>query len=90
VDVSKCPALQTLYCFLNQLTSLDVSGCTALQQLYCDYNQLTAPALNTVFTALPNRTGEVSSGVICIVSNSGTNSCNRAIAENKNWYFYNN
>jgi Leucine-rich repeat (LRR) protein len=85
LDVSKCPALQELSCNSNQLTSLDVSGCPALQKLYCDWNQLTASALNTVFTALPNRTGEVSSGVISIVSNPGTNSCNRAIAENKGW-----
>ena len=36
------PALQTLYCDNNQLTSLDVSANTALQWLYCFGNQLTS------------------------------------------------
>ena len=42
VDVSKNIKLDTLICYLNQLTSLDVSGCTALKSLSCSGNQLTS------------------------------------------------
>jgi hypothetical protein len=85
LDVSGCAALQELSCWFNQLISLDVSKCPALQQLYCHDNQLTAPALNTVFTALPDRTGEDYTSYISIYGNPGANSCNKTIAENKGW-----
>ena len=42
IDATKCPALEYLGCYFNQLTSLDVSGCTALKYLSCDDNQLTS------------------------------------------------
>ena len=42
IDATKCPALEYLGCYINQLTSLDVSGCTALKYLSCDDNQLTS------------------------------------------------
>lgn len=42
LDVSGCDALETLYCFDNQLTSLNVSGCSALFSLDCSDNQLTS------------------------------------------------
>ena len=42
LDVSKCPELQYLDCYNNQLTSLDVSKCPALKGLYCSSNQLTS------------------------------------------------
>jgi hypothetical protein len=53
--------------------------------LYCGGNQLTATALNIVFTALPNRSGEEYWGDIWISGNPGAAACNRAIAENKGW-----
>jgi hypothetical protein len=34
--------LDTLYCYINQLTSLDVSNNTALKSLWCGSNQLTS------------------------------------------------
>jgi Leucine-rich repeat (LRR) protein len=84
LDVSKCTALQKLVYWGNRSTSLDVSECLALQDLSCGGNQLTAAALNTVFTALPNRIGE-GYALISIYDNPGSASCNRAIAENKGW-----
>ena len=42
LDVSKCPALTTLYCYSCQLTSLNASQCTALQYIECYDNQLTS------------------------------------------------
>ena len=41
-DLSGCTALENLYCYYNQLTSLNVSGCTALYALLCYDNRLTA------------------------------------------------
>ena len=54
VDVSKNIKLDTLICYLNQLTSLDVSGCTALKSLSCSGNQLTSldVSQNTALTSL--------------------------------------
>ncbi|MBQ5737498.1 MAG: hypothetical protein IIV55_00425 [Alistipes sp.] len=40
-SLSGLDALECLYCWENQLTTLDVSGCTALEELYCFDNQLT-------------------------------------------------
>ncbi len=43
IDVTKCPALEKLYCSYNyQSTSLDVSKCPALVYLDCCENQLTS------------------------------------------------
>jgi hypothetical protein len=84
LDVSKCPVLQELRCNGNQLTSLNVSGCTALNSLDCGENQLSAEALNTVLTALPNRTA-TDHALIYISGNPGAETCTRAIAENKGW-----
>ncbi|MBE6990652.1 MAG: hypothetical protein E7426_07920 [Ruminococcaceae bacterium] len=42
LNVTGCPALETLNFDYNQLTALDVSGCTALETLYCYNNLLTA------------------------------------------------
>ena len=38
LDVSDLTALETLYCYSNNLTSLDVSGLTALKELNCGNN----------------------------------------------------
>jgi hypothetical protein len=84
LNVSGCTTLQDLSYGSNQLTALDVTKCPALRGLYCGRNQLTATALNTVFTALPNRSDR-NYAPISIKDNPGTNSCNRAIAENKGW-----
>jgi hypothetical protein len=86
LDVSKCPALEYLNCNGNPLTALDVGGCTALWELYCSGNQLSAAALDTIFTALPNRT-VADDAHINISDNPGAESCNQAIAESKGWSF---
>ncbi len=44
------PALISLNCGDNQLTSLDVRGCFALESLHCDSNQLTALDVNQNLT----------------------------------------
>ncbi len=42
IDVTKCPALEKLYCSCYQSTSLDVSKCPELVYLDCSDNQLTS------------------------------------------------
>ncbi len=55
IDATKCPALEYLECYDNQLTSLDVSKNTALEELSCEDNQLTSldvsrcPALERLY-----------------------------------------
>jgi hypothetical protein len=61
-----------------------VSGCAELNRLRCDETQLTADALNTVFTALPDRSATYA-GNINIADNPGTDTCDKTIAQNKNW-----
>jgi Leucine-rich repeat (LRR) protein len=88
LEVSKCMKLSTLACSFNQLTALDVSPCTGLSGLDCSGNRLEAPALNVLFTDLPERPGN---GVVQCSDNPGYNSpwsmynCNKGIATRKGW-----
>ena len=63
IDATKCPALEYLGCYFNQLTSLDVSGCTALKYLSCDNNQLTSldVSKNTALESLDCRWNKLTS-----------------------------
>jgi len=56
-------ALEYLYCYNNQLTSLDVSKNTTLKVLYCNYNQLTAldVSKNTALKVLNCRNNQLTS-----------------------------
>ena len=86
LDVSSCTALINLYCQNNRLTSLDVSGCPMLTTLVCENNQLTATALNNLFGTLPSRDyWNYYTERIYTENNPGTYSCDKSIAENKNW-----
>jgi Leucine-rich repeat (LRR) protein len=84
LDVSKNTALKELRCDYNQLTTLDVSKNTALQQLDCKGNQLTDTALNNLFGTLHSNTIEYGKW-IDIRGNPGTATCDKSIAENKEW-----
>jgi Leucine-rich repeat (LRR) protein len=54
LDIDGYDALQTLYCYDNQLTSLNISNCDTLNIIHCSDNQLTSldvsdlPALETL------------------------------------------
>ncbi|MDR1173159.1 MAG: hypothetical protein LBL24_11970 [Bacteroidales bacterium] len=88
LNVSGATALKELKCYLNQLTGLDMSGLNVLTYLECDYNYMTAAALNSLFSTLNSTTGSKS---IIIGHNgpnedgTGTNACDRTIAQNKGW-----
>ena len=82
LDVSTNTAIKYLYCEENQLTTLDVSKNTALESLYCNDNQLSAEALNALFRSLCNNK---ETKRIRIGNNTGTDACDRNIAEKKKW-----
>jgi hypothetical protein len=69
------------------LTVLEINNCPALQVLNCYGNQLTAPALNAMFTALPDRTGG-KRGSAFVFDNPGSADCDKSIVEDKNWGIY--
>ena len=98
IDVTKCPALEYLYCYGNQLTSLDVSKNTVLKDLSCSENQLTSLDIskNTALEYLDCSDNQFSASAMNKIYNDlpvvkdGCLSCDRlgdySIAENKGWY----
>jgi hypothetical protein len=92
LDVSRLSNLEELSCCRNQLTSLNVSGLVMLHYLPCEENYMSAVALNDLFTSLPKVPSE-SPGHINISSNgpdydgTGTDGCDKSIAEKKGWIF---
>ena len=90
LDVSGCTQLTTLWCYDNKLSSLDVSGCTQLTSLWCFDNKLTTAALDDIYCALPDRTGEWSGVIRPVYSDTSSNhaivlATNKANAIAKNW-----
>jgi hypothetical protein len=88
LDISKNTALETLSCCNNQLTALNVSkSMVLLRELICYDNQLTAPAIDAIFTALPDYNGlpDHNWDYIDIRNNPGSADCTSSIAENKGW-----
>ena len=83
LDISDHPTLAFLDCDNTQLNSLNISGCTALRGLYCRFNQLSAEALNEIFRSLPEQGGN-----IFIYGNPGADTCDKSIATEKGWRFF--
>jgi Leucine-rich repeat (LRR) protein len=82
LDVSNHTGLTELSCNGNLLSALDVSGNTGLRILNCSDNRLSVDALNKIFMDLPDSPKAV---LMAIGSNPGTDTCDRSVAENKNW-----
>ena len=96
LDVSRNTALSRLYCNYNQITSLDVSKNTVLGVLSVVGNQLTASALNNLFRTLPDYSKTDERGTIYLrerdpraEGNPGNLDCDRSIAEERGWVFWN-
>ena len=89
LDVKNCIALTGLYCNNNQLMSLDVSDCIDLIWLGCGANRLTSTELNVLFGTLRGNPIEQNK-TIYIDDNPGTDDCDRTIATNKGWRFFDN
>ena len=90
LDASNCPELEMLSCHGNRISSLDVSKNPKLTTLYCHGNNLSTQALDDIFCALPDRTGNTN-GVIDPVYNSSSADIADVLATNaqnaidKNW-----
>ena len=98
LDVSKNTQLEILDCSSNQLTTLDISKNTntKLTTLYCHGNNLSTQALDDIFCALPDRTGNTNGKIQPIFNSSSPDlatvlATNAANATAKNWKVqYNN
>jgi hypothetical protein len=84
LDVSKNTELIRLYCGENHLTDLDVSKNTSIEYLDCRENEFSASALNALFETLHSNKIK-GRKTVTIYGNSGTGTCNKSIAEDKNW-----
>ncbi|MDR0421688.1 MAG: hypothetical protein LBH72_01595 [Proteiniphilum sp.] len=87
LDLFNNTALTWLSCSGNQLSALDLSRNRALTRLACVKNQLSADALNGIFTDLPDLS-DTEAGRISLLVNPGSDTCDRSIAEAKNWKFH--
>ena len=90
LDVSKNTQLKFLYCYNNKLSSLDLSKNTKLHTLICYGNNLSTQALDDIFCALPDRTGDTNGKIQPIFNSSSPNhatvlATNAANATAKNW-----
>ena len=86
LDVSKNTKLMRLFCNDNKLLSSLKIPSSINNELHCGNCNLSAEALNTLFSTLPDVKAltEVSKE-IHVYGNPGTNTCDKAIAENKGW-----
>ena len=90
LDVSNNTQLKELTCYSNSLTSLDVSHNTQLRMLYCYDNQLSTVALDSIYCALPDRTGVGAGKTVPIVNIYSSNvaivkATTKSNATSKNW-----
>ena len=84
LDLKKNASLTTLGCWDNQLTSLDLSKNKKLYSLQCYNNYISTSSLNSLFRSLP----AVDWGYLAIEGNPGSEDCNRSIAADKGWTFW--
>ena len=90
LDVSKNTQLKELSCYSNSLSNLDVSNNTQLTKLSCYDNQLSTAALDSIYCALPDRTGVEAGKIVPIVNASSSNAAivkatTKSNATSKNW-----
>ena len=93
LDVSKNTALRWVHCQNNQLTSLTVGKGEKIDDIDCVHNKLSAAALNELFSAVCVAVYEqeieymefFDFKCVYIGDNPGTKTCDRTIAEKKDW-----
>ena len=90
LDISHNTQLTMLSCSNNSLNSLDISHNTQLKELSCYNNQLSTAALDSIYCALPDRTGVEAGKIVPIVNASSSNAATVAAttksnATSKNW-----
>jgi Leucine-rich repeat (LRR) protein len=89
--IGGCRNLRTLNCSGNNLSELSIDlneegnpNFPKLTTLYCGYNLLSETALNNIFEGLPQIDNKIIAE-LTIRGNLGAETCNKEIAENKNW-----
>ena len=82
LDLKNNTKLTDLLCADNQLIKLDLSNNIKLVDLRLQSNNLSTSTLNTMFRTLPNNTLYK---MVYIISNTGTNDCDKSIATDKGW-----
>jgi hypothetical protein len=89
LNVCENTVLYLLDCGYNQLTNLDLSKNIELEILRCENNNFSETALNEMFKTICvyNKTNALGSE-IDIFGNSGADSCDKSIVENKGWYIF--
>ena len=90
LDISQNTQLTKLDCSNNKHTTLDISHNTQLEKLYCHGNNLSTQALDDIFCALPDRTGNTNGKIQPVYNSSSSNhatvlATNAANATAKNW-----
>ena len=90
LDVSNNTQLTILSCRDNKLNSLDISHNTQLKMLSCYDNQLSTAALDSIYCALPDRTGVEAGKIVPIENASSSNAATvkattKSNATSKNW-----
>jgi hypothetical protein len=101
LDISNNNKLEFVDCSSNQLSMLIMNSDIHLSQLQCNKNQLSKYELNLIFNKLPNFNSSYASvstwynndiklaNIFCACGdNPGFDSCNRKIAQNKNWLIW--
>ena len=90
LDISHNTQLTMLSCSNNSLNSLDISHNTQLKELSCYNNQLSTAALDSIYCALPDRTGVEAGKIVPIENASSSNAATvkattKSNATSKNW-----
>ena len=86
LDIRTNTELTVLDCAGNQLTNLDIGKNIKLYLLNCDKNNFSEKALNALFVSLHDKGVRYNYNKrVYIYGNPGTNSCDKSIAEKKEW-----
>lgn len=90
ISLANCSSLLEYSVTDCKITSLDFSTCPQINTIDCRNNMLDEAALNSMFTSVPDRSSNVSTGKLYISGNPGAETCDESIIFSKNWYFPNN
>lgn len=69
----------------NALTSIDFTETPNILNIYVNANNLDSNGLNTIFTAIPDRSAEQYPGFVWCATNPGSAGCDPEIGRSKHW-----
>jgi hypothetical protein len=85
LEIPNSDNLKGVNCSFNELTHLDIDKCSNVTELYCNENKLETEALNNLFKNLNSLANTWK--YIDIKNNPGESTCDKDIAERKEWIF---